>query len=134
LSDALKGLREPGVWIDIVHFCGLQKRGDSCPGPTAATGSCEQELLQVVEPIAIEAAFEAERMHREQQEDQQRILDMEMQQARYEASLAERRYAACDPDNRPIAAQLEKNWGMLESISTRPSLRKHSRAARLEVA
>src|SRR5436305_1451031 len=27
-----------------------------------------------------------------------------------EASLAERRYAACDPDNRLIAAQLEKNW------------------------
>jgi excisionase family DNA binding protein len=60
--------------------------------------------------MAIEAAFEAERMHREQQEEQQRILDMEMQQARYEASLAERRYAACDPDNRLIAAQLEKNW------------------------
>jgi hypothetical protein len=33
-----------------------------------------------------------------------------MQQARHEASLAERRYAACDPDNRLIAAQLEKNW------------------------
>jgi excisionase family DNA binding protein len=69
-----------------------------------------RELLQAVEPMAIEAAFEAERMHREQQEDQQRILDMEIQQARYEASLAERRYAACDPDNRLIAAQLEKSW------------------------
>lgn len=30
--------------------------------------------------------------------------------AGYEASLAERRYAACDPDNRLIAAQLEKSW------------------------
>jgi hypothetical protein len=60
--------------------------------------------------VAIEAAFKADRMHREQQEDQQRILDMELQQARYEAGLAERRYAACDPDNRLIAAQLEKNW------------------------
>src|SRR5882724_11969530 len=68
-----------------------------------------KELLRTVEPMAIEAAFEAERMHREQQEDQQRIMDLEMQQARYEASLAERRYAACDPDNRLIAAQLEKN-------------------------
>jgi excisionase family DNA binding protein len=69
-----------------------------------------RELLRAVEPMAIDAAFEAERMHREQQEDHQRILDMEMQQARYEASLAERRYAACDPDNRLIAAQLERNW------------------------
>ena len=46
-----------------------------------------RELLRAVEPMAIEAAFEAERMHREQQEDQQRILDLELQQARYEASL-----------------------------------------------
>src|ERR1700719_1142333 len=69
-----------------------------------------RELLRAVEPMAIEAAFKAEQMHREQQEDQQRILDLELQQARYEANLAERRYAACDPDNRLIAAQLEKNW------------------------
>jgi excisionase family DNA binding protein len=60
--------------------------------------------------MAIEAAFRAEQMYREQEEDQQRILDLELQQARYEANLAERRYAACDPDNRLIAAQLEKNW------------------------
>jgi hypothetical protein len=38
-------------------------------------------------------------------------VELELQQARYEASRAERRYAACDPDNRLIAAQLEKSWG-----------------------
>jgi excisionase family DNA binding protein len=69
-----------------------------------------RELLRAVEPMAIEAAFEAERMHRERQEDQRHMHDLEMQQARYEAGLAERRYASCDPDNRLIAAQLEKNW------------------------
>lgn len=69
-----------------------------------------RELLRAVEPLAIEAAFEAERMHRERQDDQRQIRDLELQQARYEANLAERRYAACDPDNRLIAAQLEKNW------------------------
>jgi len=46
----------------------------------------------------------------EQQSEQKRIVELELQQARYEASLAERRYAACDPDNRLIAAQLEKSW------------------------
>jgi len=69
-----------------------------------------RELLRAVEPLAIEAAFEAERMHRERQDDQRQIRDLELQQARYESNLAERRYAACDPDNRLIAAQLEKNW------------------------
>lgn len=38
------------------------------------------------------------------------MIEMDLQQARYEASLAERRYAACDPENRLIAAQLERNW------------------------
>ena len=49
-------------------------------------------------------------MHRERQEQRRHVLDLDLRQARYEASLAERRYAACDPDNRLIAAQLEKNW------------------------
>ena len=46
----------------------------------------------------------------ESQVERQRIVELDLQQARYEASLAERRYAACDPDNRLIAAQLEKSW------------------------
>jgi DNA invertase Pin-like site-specific DNA recombinase len=69
-----------------------------------------RELLRAVEPLAIEAALQAERRHMEVQSDQRRILELELQQARYEAGLAERRYAACDPDNRLIAAQLEKSW------------------------
>ena len=69
-----------------------------------------RELLRAVEPLAIEAALQAERRHMEVQADQRRISELELQQARYEASLAERRYAACDPDNRLIAAQLEKSW------------------------
>ena len=69
-----------------------------------------RELLHAVGPMAIEAALEAERMHMESRGEQQRIVELELQQARYEASLAERRYAACDPDNRLIAAQLEKSW------------------------
>jgi len=79
-------------------------------GGSRADTAIAKELLRAVEPMAIEAALEAERMHRDRQDEQQRILDLELQQARYEANLAERRYAACDPDNRLIAAQLEKNW------------------------
>ena len=69
-----------------------------------------RELLQVVQPMAIEAAETAERMWMESEGERLRMVELELQQARYEASLAERRYAACDPDNRLIAAQLEKNW------------------------
>ena len=79
-------------------------------GGSRVDAAIAQELLRAVEPMAIEAALEAERRHMEGRKEQQRIVDLELQQARYEASLAERRYAACDPDNRLIAAQLEKSW------------------------
>jgi excisionase family DNA binding protein len=68
------------------------------------------EILRVVEPMAIEAALEAEQMHREGVAERRRLVELDLQKAAYEASLAERRYASCDPDNRLIAAQLEKHW------------------------
>ena len=68
------------------------------------------EMLRAVAPMAIEAVEEADRMLRDEDQDRRRIAELELQQAQYDASLAERRYAACDPDNRLIAAQLEKAW------------------------
>ena len=79
-------------------------------GGSRVDAAVATEIRCVVEPMAIEAALEAERMHREGQAERQRIVALDLQQALYEASLTERRYAACDPDNRLIAAQLEKNW------------------------
>jgi excisionase family DNA binding protein len=38
------------------------------------------------------------------------MAELDLEKARYEAQLAERRYAACDPENRLIAAQLERSW------------------------
>ena len=75
------------------------------------------ELLRAVAPLAIEAAKEAERMLKREGEDRLRIAELELTQAKYDASLAERRYATCDPDNRLIAAQLEKAWeGALQRV------------------
>lgn len=65
-------------------------------------------------PQQVQANLESQRRQYELVEVARRrgFSDAEMQlaQARYDASLAERRYAACDPDNRLIAAQLEKTW------------------------
>jgi len=79
-------------------------------GGSRVDAAIAAEILRVVEPMAIEAALEAERMHREREAERRRIVELDLQQAEYDASLAERRYAACDPDNRLIAAQLEKHW------------------------
>ena len=79
-------------------------------GGSRVDAAIAAEILRVVEPMAIEAALEAERMHREGEAERRRVAELDLQQAEYDASLAERRYAACDPENRLIAAQLEKHW------------------------
>ena len=79
-------------------------------GGSRIDASIATELLRAVAPMAIDAAREAGRMVKNEEQDRQRIVELELQQATYDASLAERRYAACDPDNRLIAAQLEKAW------------------------
>ncbi|RNI16903.1 hypothetical protein EB844_13540 [Paracoccus pantotrophus] len=79
-------------------------------GGSRVDAAIAQEILRVVEPMAVEAALEAERMHREGEAERRRIAELGLQQSEYDASLAERRYAACDPENRLIAAQLEKHW------------------------
>ena len=104
--------RSPG---HPVYRCNLSSQVVGLPRCLTFSGprvdaAVAREILRAVEPMAIEAALEAERMHMESRSEQQRIVELELQQARYEASLAERRYAACDPDNRLIAAQLEKSW------------------------
>jgi len=67
------------------------------------------EVVRALEPIAITAAMEARTMLTTRQDELREARCKDLSQARYEASLAERRYAACDPDNRLIAAQLERN-------------------------
>ncbi len=79
-------------------------------GGSRVDAAVAAELLRALEPMAVEASCEAERLMVEAETERLRILELELQQARYEASLAERRYAACDPDNRLIAAQLERSW------------------------
>jgi DNA invertase Pin-like site-specific DNA recombinase/sRNA-binding carbon storage regulator CsrA len=69
-----------------------------------------KEVLEAIRGNAVEAALEAaEQMERHRHELRQ-SLSLEVEQARYEARLAARRYEAVDPDQRLVAAELEARW------------------------
>ena len=108
-SRSTGGISQPVYRCDRANVM-LGQRRCMMFGGLRIDAAVVRELIRAVEPMAIEAAVLAERRQMERQAEQRRILELELQQARYEASLAERRYAACDPDNRLIAAALEKNW------------------------
>jgi len=69
-----------------------------------------QLLLDAVQPMAVEAASKAYERTQQVRDERQRALELELEQARYEARLAQRRYEAVDPDNRNVAQELETRW------------------------
>ncbi|NEX48828.1 recombinase family protein [Pseudotabrizicola algicola] len=105
----------PGQALSPVYRCDYMNTmlgHDRCVhfGGSRIDAAIAAEILRVVQPVAIEAAREAERMLTMASEERRRAAELDLQKAQYEAGLAERRYAACDPENRLIAATLERNW------------------------
>jgi excisionase family DNA binding protein len=72
--------------------------------------SVATEVLHAISGNAVEAALQAAEQMREQRSQQRKALELEAEQARYEAHLASRRYEAVDPDQRLVAAELEARW------------------------
>lgn len=68
------------------------------------------QVLRAIEGNAIEAAVEAAETMRQHFGEQRRAVELELEQARYEARLAARRYEAVDPDHRLVAGELEARW------------------------
>src|SRR6202158_896529 len=75
------------------------------------------QILEAIAPKGIDAAIEAARRAEARQREQCEALRLEVEQARYDARLAARRYERVDPDMRLVAAELEARWnGALERV------------------
>jgi hypothetical protein len=69
-----------------------------------------QQVLRALEPAAVELSVQA---HADVERERKRLekhWHQRRQRARYDVELAERRYQAVDPENRLVAASLEKRW------------------------
>jgi excisionase family DNA binding protein len=76
------------------------------------------ELLKVISPLGLQAALQAIDVCNSQGGDRQRQVDLALEQARFEAKHARRQYEAVDPENRLVAAELERRWNeCLEAVS-----------------
>jgi DNA invertase Pin-like site-specific DNA recombinase len=87
-----------------------------------ATGSCQflsghridaavvDEFLRVLQPAQIDALEAVSAKQDEHRQEQIQHLEQEVTRLEYAAKRAERQYNCVDPENRLIAATLEKNW------------------------
>jgi excisionase family DNA binding protein len=69
-----------------------------------------EELMRVLSPIGLEASLNAIDKINDKSKNIMRQHELELEEARYEALRAKRQYNAVDPDNRLVAATLEKEW------------------------
>lgn len=69
-----------------------------------------QAFLEAVSPMGVEVAVGVLDHVEQQLQDVQHQWKLQLEQARYEARLAQRKYDAVDPDNRLVAASLERRW------------------------
>lgn len=70
------------------------------------------QILEAVAGHAVEAALRASEQVAQADAEVRSSLERELEQARYEASLAARRHEAVDPDKRLVARELEARWNV----------------------
>lgn len=67
-------------------------------------------LVEIVTPVAIEATLAVQQELQARLHEVERLRKEQVERARYEADLAQRRYMRVDPDNRLVANTLEADW------------------------
>ena len=69
-----------------------------------------EAFLEAVSPLGVEVGFRVLEQLEHDIAAQRRQRELQLEQARYEARLAQRQYDAVDPDNRLVASELERRW------------------------
>ena len=112
-----------GRWNTFRYACAngaVNRGGDKC---IAFSGRRVDEavggaLLRAIEPVAMEAALRAVEEDSEAKSDAVRQAELALERARYEADRAFRQFDGVDPENRQVAAELERRWnGRLVAVS-----------------
>ena len=69
-----------------------------------------RRLLEALAPEEIALALAAADEHADRRARSDRVFELRVERARYEAVRAERAFHACEPDNRLVARSLENRW------------------------
>src|SRR5207253_2999158 len=79
-------------------------------GATRADQAVSAQVLGLLQPLGVEAALKAIEAHEAEASDGRRQVELALEQARYESNRAQRQYDSVDPENRIVAAELERRW------------------------
>ena len=81
-------------------------------GGTTVDEAIGQQLLRVVQPVAVESAIMASQEEVRQRDEVLEALRRDLEAARYTAQRAQKQYDHADPENRLVADELERRWNV----------------------
>jgi hypothetical protein len=90
----------PGTVVRYVCNAGRAQYGEStciCFGGLRVDAAVSNEVLPAVSGNALQAAWEAAEQMQQKRQDLRKAIELELEQARYEARLAARRYESVEP-------------------------------------
>ncbi|MCQ0989750.1 recombinase family protein [Jiella marina] len=96
----------------VCNHLRTQRGAPSCQslGAAIVDEPVAQAFLVALAPTEIEALSKARRCRQQADEAARAAVEQQVTRKRYQASLAERQYNKVDPDNRLVAAELERRW------------------------
>jgi DNA invertase Pin-like site-specific DNA recombinase len=98
------------------YWCGRARINAGLPGvcQTIHGGSLDdaigEVLVEAMTPLALEVALTVQQELTTRAEEADRLRKQQVDRARYDAELAQRRFLQVDPDNRLVADALEAGW------------------------
>jgi DNA invertase Pin-like site-specific DNA recombinase len=101
---------------EVYYACGFLRNkygaGHRCQRVAAAPldRHVTERFLEALAPAEFEAFTQARALLQQQGEQEWRARHQQLDRLRYQAQLAERQFQRTDPDNRLVAAELERRW------------------------
>ena len=121
----------------MVRYSCFRGDGNALPKCPFSFGGREPEemvvraLFEALKPTVMEAAEQAYLEEHSAVDERERALALESDQMRYEAERAERQYDAIEPENRMVAAELERRWNVALERSAAAAARLEEHRGRL---
>ena len=118
------------------YWCGRSRINQGQPGVCqtihggSLDGAIGDVLVEAVTPLALEVALTVQQELTARAEEADRLRQQQVERARYDADVAQRRFLRVDPENRLVADALEAAWNdRLRALAAAQETYEHTRAA-----
>ena len=97
------------------YYCGRDNQQRGLPlcqtvHGTVLDNAVGELVVGAVTPLALEAALSVQQELNDRLDEADRLRQRQVERARYDADLAQRRFLRVDPENRLVANELEADW------------------------